>query len=219
MDIVFLGPPGAGKGTQAHRLADSLGVPWLSTGAVLRRAVAEGTPTGVRAKALMDAGHLVPDDVLADLVRESLARPESGRGVVFDGYPRNDAQAETLDGLLGAAGRRVDLALVVEVPEEVIVRRLSGRRSCPRDGAVYHVETARPRNDGRCDGCGGVLVQRDDDRPETLRERLAVYREHAAGLEARYERAGVLVRVDGASGSPERVFARVREAAGAGTSR
>jgi adenylate kinase len=213
MDIVFLGPPGAGKGTQAQRLASALGIPQLSTGAVLRKAVADGTPVGLRAKAIMDGGRLVPDEVVADLIREALAAPGTARGVIFDGYPRNEAQAETLDALLGALGRKVDAAILVDLPEAVIVERLSGRRSCPKDGATYHVANDPPATAGKCDRCGGDLVQRDDDRPETVRDRLAVYREQTAGIEARYERAGVLVRVDGTLGGPDDVFVGVRAAA------
>jgi adenylate kinase len=212
MDIVFLGPPGAGKGTQAQRLAGALRIPQLSTGAVLRRAVAEGTPTGLRAKSLMDAGKLVPDEVLADLVREALARPDARDGVVFDGYPRNEAQAATLDRLLAGLGRRVDAAVLVDAPEAVVVARLSGRRSCPRDGTVYHLDAAPPRSEGKCDRCGAALVQRDDDRPATIRDRLTVYRDQTAGLEGRYERAGLLHRVDGSRGTPDEVFDRVRSA-------
>ena len=214
MDIVFLGPPGSGKGTQAQRLAEALVIPWCSTGAILRRAVAEKTPTGRKAKSLMDAGHLVPDDVLAELVREMLARSESRNGVVFDGYPRNETQAQTLDGLLSAAGRAVDFAVLVDVPEDVIIARLSGRRSCPKDGSVYHLESARPSHAGKCDRCGTALVQRDDDKPETIQARMAVYLQQTAGLPKRYEAAGVLFKVDGAHGSRDAIFQKIREAAG-----
>jgi adenylate kinase len=213
MDIVFLGPPGAGKGTQAQRLAEARGIPQLSTGAVLRKAVAEGTPVGLKAKAIMDAGGLVPDDVVAELIREALASEGARRGVIFDGYPRNEAQAATLDRLLAGLGRKVDLAVLVDLPAEVIVERLSGRRSCPKDGSTYHVTGDPPRVPGRCDRCGGELVQRADDRPETIRDRLRIYREQTAGIEARYDRAGVLMRVDGTLGGPDDVFAGVKAAA------
>lgn len=213
MDIVFLGPPGAGKGTQAQRLAQHMGIPQLSTGAVLRKAVADGTPVGLKAKAIMDSGRLVPDAVVADLIREALSRGDARDGVIFDGYPRNEAQAETLAGLLAGLGRRVDLAILVDLPPEVIVERLSGRRSCPKDGATYHVTADPPRVPGKCDRCGGDLVQRDDDRPETVRDRLRIYTEQTAGIERRYEGAGILMRVDGTLGSPDAVFVGVKAAA------
>ena len=213
MDIVFLGPPGAGKGTQAQRLATDLGIPQLSTGAVLRKAVADGTPVGLRAKAIMDAGRLVSDDVLADLIRGALTAPEARGGVIFDGYPRNAAQSATLDGLLAGLGRKVDLAVLVDLPAEVIVERLSGRRSCPKDGLTYHVTGAPPKVAGVCDACGTMLVQRADDRPETIRDRLRIYAEQTAGIEDRYAAAGILVRIDGTVGGPDEVYAAVRAAA------
>jgi len=213
MDIVFLGPPGAGKGTQAQRLASDLGIPQLSTGAVLRKAVADGTPVGLRAKAIMDAGRLVSDDVLADLIRGALTAPDARGGVIFDGYPRNAAQSATLDGLLAGLGRKVDLAVLVDLPAEVIVERLSGRRSCPKDGLTYHVTGAPPKVAGVCDACGTMLVQRADDRPETIRDRLRGYAEQTAGIEDRYAAAGILVRIDGTVGGPDEVYAAVRAAA------
>ncbi len=216
MDIVFLGPPGAGKGTQAQRLAEAMGIPQLSTGAVLRKAVADGTPVGLKAKAIMESGKLVPDDVVADLIREALSRPDARGGVIFDGYPRNEAQSATLDRVLAGAGRRVDMAVLVDLPEAIIVERLSGRRSCPKDGATYHVTGDPPRTPGKCDRCGGDLVQRADDKPETIRDRLRIYREQTAGIERRYESAGVLVRVDGTLGSPDDVFTGVLAAVEAG---
>lgn len=213
MDIVFLGPPGAGKGTQAQRLAQDMGIPQLSTGAVLRKAVADGTPLGLKAKGIMESGGLVPDDLVAGLIRDALQKPDALRGVIFDGYPRNAAQAETLDGVLRGLGRKVDLAILVDLPPDVIVDRLSGRRSCPKDGVTYHVTKDPPKVAGKCDRCGGDLVQRADDRPETIRDRLRVYREQTAGIESRYESAGILMRVDGTMGGPDDVFAGVKAAA------
>jgi adenylate kinase len=213
MDIVFLGPPGAGKGTQAQRLAAAFGIPQLSTGAVLRKAVAQGTPVGLKAKAIMESGRLVPDDVVADLIREALLREDARGGVIFDGYPRNAAQAETLDGLLAGLGRKVDLAVLVDLPGDVIVERLSGRRSCPKDGTTYHVTGDPPRVAGKCDRCGSDLVQRADDLPGTIRDRLRIYAEQTSGIDRRYESAGILVRVDGRIGGPDAVFAAVRAAA------
>ena len=213
MDIVFLGPPGAGKGTQAQRLAAAFGIPQLSTGAVLRKAVADGTPVGLKAKAIMESGRLVSDEVVAELIREALVREDARRGVIFDGYPRNAAQAETLDRLLAGIGRRVDLAVLVDLPGDVIVDRLSGRRSCPKDGATYHLTGDPPRVAGKCDRCGTHLVQRADDHPETIRDRLRIYSEQTAGIDRRYEGAGILVRVDGRIGGPDAVFAAVKAAA------
>jgi len=193
MDLILLGAPGAGKGTQGALLAERMGVPKIATGDMLRDALRQGTPLGQEAKRYMDAGELVPDSVVLGLVREALTRPEARTGAIFDGYPRNVAQGESLGGLLDEIGRRIDAVVYIDVPEEVIVRRMSGRRTDPETGAVYHLEHAPPPAD-----VAGRLVQRPDDQEETVRNRLAIYRQTTAPLVAFYERAGVPVhRVDG----------------------
>jgi adenylate kinase len=158
----------------------------------------------------MKAGRLVPDEVLAGVVEARLRAADAARGVLLDGYPRNAAQADALDRMLGALGRRVDRAVCLEVPDEVIVERLSGRRSCPKDGAVYHLRSKPPVREGACDACGGPLVQRDDDRPETVRSRLKVYADQTAALVQRYRDRGILASIDGASGGPDAVYRAVR---------
>jgi len=193
MDLILLGAPGAGKGTQGALLAERMGVPKIATGDMLRDALRQGTPLGQEAKRYMDAGELVPDSVVLGLVREALAQPAARSGAIFDGYPRNVAQAATLGGLLDEIGRRIDAIVYIDVPEEVIVRRMSGRRTDPETGVVYHVEHNPPPAD-----VADRVVHRADDREETVRHRLAVYRETTAPLVAFYENAGVPVhRVDG----------------------
>jgi len=193
MDLILLGAPGAGKGTQGALLAERMGVPKIATGDMLRDALRQGTTLGQEAKRYMDAGELVPDSVVLGLVREALAQPSAQGGAIFDGYPRNVAQAESLNGLLNEIGRRIDAILYIDVPEEVIVRRMSGRRTDPETGVVYHVEHNPPPAD-----VAGRVVQREDDREETVRRRQAVYREQTAPLVAFYEAAGVPIhRVDG----------------------
>lgn len=193
MDLILLGAPGAGKGTQGALLAERMGVPKIATGDMLRDALRQGTTLGQEAKRYMDAGELVPDSVVLGLVREALTKPQAREGAIFDGYPRNVAQAESLSGLLDEIGRRIDAIVYIDVPEEVIVRRMSGRRTDPETGAVYHLEHAPPPAE-----VAGRLVQRPDDREETVRNRLGVYRQTTAPLVAFYESAGVPVhRVDG----------------------
>ncbi|HEY8393776.1 MAG TPA: adenylate kinase [Thermaerobacter sp.] len=195
MRWIFLGPPGAGKGTQAARLAERAGVPQISTGDMLRAAVRAGTPLGLEAKRYMDAGQLVPDDVTIAIVRERLAQDDCRRGFLLDGFPRTVPQAEGLAAALEELGVGLDGVLYFDVPDEVVVERLSGRRVCPECGATYHIRFDPPRESGRCDRCGAALVQRHDDREETVRERLAVYRRQTEPLVDYYRRAGLLKRV------------------------
>lgn len=198
MNLVFLGAPGAGKGTQGALLAEKHGLRRVSTGDLLRDAVRKGTPLGQRAKAYMDAGELVPDDVILGLVREVLAAESDSPGLLFDGFPRTIPQAEALDRLLREAGQRLDAVVVIDVPDDELVKRLSGRRSCPNCGAVYNIYFDPPQKPGVCDACGGALVERADDAAETVRRRLEVYREQTEPLIAYYEASETPVHyVDG----------------------
>ncbi len=202
--IVFLGPPGAGKGTQAATLAQELGVPHLSTGDLLRTAVRERSPLGIEAEGYMRAGRLVPDDLVLRLIRERLARPEAARGFLLDGFPRNRAQAEALESVTA-----IDRVVAFEIDPTLLIRRLGDRRVCPICATVYNLTTRPPKVDGRCDLDQAPLVHRPDDRPEAIRTRLEVYREETAPLEAFYRERGLLrpVRADG---TPGEVAARVR---------
>ena len=202
--IVFLGPPGAGKGTQAAGLAHELGIPHLSTGDLLRAAVAAGSPLGKAADGYMRAGKRVPDELVLQILEERLARPDAKAGFLLDGYPRNVAQGETL-----ARRTPVDLVVSFEVPSEELVRRLSERRTCPKCQSVYHLTFQPPKTPGRCDHDGAELVQRPDDRPEAVQNRLKVYADQTAPLLDFYRRRGLLRPVD-ASGPPEEVGRRIR---------
>jgi adenylate kinase len=211
LNLIFLGPPGAGKGTQAQRLARRFGIPQLSTGDVLRRAVAEGSPVGNKAKALMEAGKLVPDEVVNEIVDEALARPEAKRGFLLDGFPRTVAQATALDEMLARRGRKIDYVLNLDVPTEVLVDRLSGRLTCPKDASVYHLRTNPPRRPGLCDRDDTPLVQRPDDQPEAVRRRLAEYENKTALLTDYYKPRGILRNIEGV-GTPEEVEGRITSA-------
>ena len=204
--IVFLGPPGAGKGTQAAGLARELGIPHLSTGDKLRAAVAAGSPRGKEADGYMRAGKLVPDELVLKILEERLAAPDAKAGFLLDGYPRNLAQGETL-----AQRLPVDAVVSFEVPSEELVRRLSERRTCPKCQAVYHLTFQPPKAPGRCDHDGAELVQRPDDRPEAVQNRLKVYAEQTAPLLDFYRQRGRLRPVD-ASGRPDEVARRIRAA-------
>lgn len=193
MDLILLGAPGAGKGTQGALLAEALGIPKIATGDMLREAVRDGTPLGARAKEYMDRGELVPDEVILGMVRERLARPDAADGAIFDGYPRNVAQAASLGAMLAEEGRAIDAVVFIDVADETIVRRMSGRRTDPQTQVVYHVEHNPPPAE-----VAHRVVQRDDDREETVRHRLEVYRTSTAPLVAWYREAGAAVHtVDG----------------------
>jgi adenylate kinase len=194
--LILLGPPGTGKGTQADLLAEKLGWPHISTGEMLRQAVREGTDLGEKAKSYMDEGQLVPDQLITEMLLERISQPDSQRGLILDGYPRNLGQAEALDKALAARGRSIDKALYIGASDEELVARLGGRWLCRECGAVYHERHSPPAQPGRCDRCGGQLYQRDDDRPETVRRRLELQRPPEELLE-HYRRAGKLVEVDG----------------------
>lgn len=206
-NLVFLGPPGAGKGTQAKRLAKDLNLLHLSTGDILREAVRNQTQLGKKAKDFMDRGELVPDDLIVALIEEVM--PEEG-GVVLDGFPRTIAQAQALEEMLARKGLRLDGVVLFEVPDEVVVERLSGRRICPKCGAVYHVKTNPPKEDQLCDNCGAELIQREDDREDVVRRRLEVYRRQTSPLVEYYERKGILIKLD-ASKEIEEVYRDLRK--------
>lgn len=211
MKFIFLGPPGAGKGTQAKGEAEKRGFLYIATGDQLRAAVKAGTEMGREAKRYMDTGDLVPDDVIIGIVRDLLSSDTGSQGVIFDGFPRTAPQAEALDALLSGRQEALDAVIYFDVPDDAIVSRLSGRRVCRGCGATYHVDHLRPQVEGTCDECGGELYQRDDDKPETVLNRLQVYKEQTADLLGYYEEQGLLVRIDGDQ-SIEAVGAAVREA-------
>ena len=213
MNLVLLGPPGAGKGTQAKKLFDEFGVPQTSTGDILRDAVRRGTELGKKAAPLMSAGKLVPDEVMVGIVLDRLQQPDLSRGFVLDGFPRTIPQAEALDSALQQEGKKLDAVISIQVPEETVVERISGRRTCPRDGSVYNIYQNPPERSGICDKCQGELVQRDDDKPEKVRERLAVYRAQTLPLEAYYANQGLLRPINGV-GPPEGIYGEIKTALG-----
>ena len=191
MKLILLGAPGAGKGTQAELLSAKLNIPTISTGNILRAAIKEGTPTGLEAKSYMDAGRLVPDSVIIGIVAERLGQPDCARGFILDGVPRTIGQAEALD----AAGIAFDKVLSIEISDGEIEERMSGRRVCQGCGAPYHVKAKPPKQEGVCDSCGGQLVQREDDKAETVRKRLEIYHADTEPLKGFYEGKGILVPV------------------------
>jgi len=212
MYLVLLGPPGAGKGTQAERLEGALKLPHVASGDLFRENLRNETELGLLAKKYMDKGDLVPDDVTIAMVRNRLQRPDCDRGAILDGFPRTQPQAQALDRMLADMGRRLDSVLYIAVPDEELVRRLSGRWICRQCQTPYHTIFSPPAREGVCDACGGELYQRDDDKPETVRARLKVYHQQTSPLIDYYRQAGLLVEVDGA-GDIETVSTALLEAA------
>lgn len=198
MNIILLGPPGAGKGTQASRLEAERGMVQLSTGDMLRAAVKAGTPIGLKAKAVMEAGELVSDEIVSGIIGERLDQPDTAKGAIFDGYPRTATQAQALEGLLDARGRKLDYVIELVVDEEALVDRITGRFTCAKCGEGYHDRYKRPAVDGVCDVCGSTeFKRRPDDNAETVRTRMAEYRAKTAPILPFYEEKGLVRRVDG----------------------
>ena len=197
MRLILLGPPGAGKGTQAKMLIEKLGIPQISTGDILRAAVKEGTPLGLEAKSHMDGGGLVPDEVVIGIIRERIGEEDCRGGYILDGFPRTIAQAEALDAMLAKMGSGIDAVVSLKADDEELVRRLTGRRTCRQCGFGYHLDFKPSRTEGVCDECGGELYQRDDDSEGPIRRRLAVYGEQTRPLIAYYSGKGTLREVDG----------------------
>jgi len=198
MRVIFLGPPGVGKGTQADFVAQNYGIPKLSTGDLLRESVAKETSLGKEAKGYMNRGELVPDAVVIGLVEEKLGSPECQKGFLLDGFPRTVTQADRLSTYLTSRGESLDQVVYFSLSKDEIVRRISGRRSCPDCKAVYHLESVPPKLEGICDTCGSSLIQRNDDKPETIESRLAVYQEQTAPLIEYYKVRNILGELDGA---------------------
>jgi adenylate kinase len=209
LNLILLGPPGAGKGTQAERLVADFGLPYYSTGIILRAAIDAGTELGKQAQPLVDGGKLVPDELVFAIIEERLDSGEADDGFLLDGFPRTIGQAEMLEKALDSRGRLLTAVLLIEVDDDEVIRRLSGRRTCVKNGHVYHLVFDPPKNEGVCDQDGSRLVQREDDKPETIRKRLSVYHEQTAPLVEWYEDRGVLRRFDGTR-TPDEVHARIR---------
>lgn len=197
MRIIMLGAPGAGKGTQAKQIADKFQIPHISTGDIFRANIKEGTELGTKAKAFMDKGELVPDELTVQLVVDRIAKDDCKRGFVLDGFPRSIPQAEVLDETLAKMGEKMDYAIDVDVPDENIVNRMGGRRACVNCGATYHIVNVPTKVEGICDKCGSETILRDDDKPETVQKRLSVYHTQTQPLIEYYKKQGILKSVDG----------------------
>jgi adenylate kinase len=209
LNLILLGPPGAGKGTQAERLVDDFDLPYYATGDILRAAVQQGSDLGKEAKEYMDRGELVPDELIIRVVMERIDSSEAEDGFLLDGFPRTIPQAGALDEALDERGRQITATLLIDAPDEEVVRRLSGRRICVKTGHVYHLEFDPPKREGVCDQDGSRLIQRDDDKPATVKNRLAVYHEQTQPLIEYYEDRALLRRFDGTR-SPDEVNAHIR---------
>ncbi len=208
MRIVMLGAPGAGKGTQAKKLIDKFSIPQISTGDILRKAVADGTPLGKEAKSYMDKGELVPDSVVIGLVKERLAQDDCKKGYILDGFPRNTSQAETLDAVLSEMNSPLDVALNVDVDFNILMKRLTGRRTCKSCNQMYNIHFSPSTKEGVCDKCSGELYQRDDDKEETIKKRLDVYKEQTEPLIDYYSSKGIMKTVQGV-GDMEEIFNKI----------
>jgi adenylate kinase len=213
MNVILLGPPGAGKGTQATTIVKEYRIPHISTGDIFRENIKNGTELGKKAQEYMNQGELVPDDLVIEIATDRLAREDCHQGFLLDGFPRTVHQAEELDGFLEGRGDKVHHVLNISVAKAELIRRLIGRRVCKNCGATYHIETMKPKVEGVCDVCGGELVQRADDNRETVENRIDVYEQQTMPLIDYYDKAGVLVHIDGSLGL-ENVFTKIREVLG-----
>ncbi len=200
MKIIMLGAPGAGKGTQAAKISEKYGIPHISTGDIFRENIKNGTELGKKAKGYMDAGELVPDELTCDLVVDRIHQDDAKKGYILDGFPRTIPQAEALTAALAKSGEKVDYALEINLADEAIINRMGGRRVCKKCGATYHIVNIPPKKEGVCDNCGGELILREDDAPETVKKRLDVYHAQTAPLIEYYKNEGVLHVIDGSTG-------------------